>query len=397
MASKRKKNGKSNGNRKPGWYEARPRPEQPAPEHSRAAIQGHRNAGRGIGGDRGHRGAPGSAEARAANRSGCSACGGSGRVVPIFYPGGDGTAPCPDCSKVSLTEQPVTGFCTICNQPIRGDDHDGHILNQHPEYVNEAKGCHIDDEIDYFADENLKETGKDTDVYTCSKCGTTTDDPRDHIEEKHSQEIEDAVDNHEDDEVRHLSETYIVTNKPQPPDDQDVALAQAIDRNEATGEPIRVKRIHYFPQTEQVMDVEYKEYADEEEYYDDVPDDPFTDPTKDVIMSGDDRYQYGSYGKNKWEVHDTKATSPDKVVVARVDDPEEAKMMTARMNSKKGAKTQVYDTGEKDEWGRRIYSSVDGRRTYKDVNLSGPPAIHSTTAAGEPNLPVNVEIIKKGR
>ena len=106
--------------RKPGWYEKRPQPEQPAPLHREAAINGHRAAGRGLGGDRGHRGAPGSAEARAAARisdpddhldrirlahqmdsyiaqqrgfvgdPACRYCGGTG-----YDP--DSMGPCPDC------------------------------------------------------------------------------------------------------------------------------------------------------------------------------------------------------------------------------------------------------------------------------------------------------------
>lgn len=60
----------SSRKRRPGWYEPRPRPEQPAPEHSKAAIDGHRAAGRGLGGDSrpGHSGQPSRAEAIAARR-----------------------------------------------------------------------------------------------------------------------------------------------------------------------------------------------------------------------------------------------------------------------------------------------------------------------------------------
>lgn len=66
----------------PGWYEARPKPEQPAPEHSAAARKGHRRAGRGGGniekGLQGHTGTPAAAEARAATRTGKTANGDKG-------------------------------------------------------------------------------------------------------------------------------------------------------------------------------------------------------------------------------------------------------------------------------------------------------------------------------
>ena len=330
--SKKKRNGK------PGWYEPRPRSDQPAPKHSQAAKNGHRVAGRGLGGDRGHAGKPSKAEARA---------------------------------NQNAKPDEITGYCTICNQVVRGDDHDGHIRDQHPEYVNEAKGDHLNDEMDYFLDENVKEVGKDTDVYKCSKCGETTDDPVAHVEEKHNQELIDAVEEHEDDEVRYLSETYIVTNTPAPADntkwckqcgadeaesgseycseckyemgeaekpswernanqDQDVALAKAIDRNEETGAPIRVQRIHYQPGTEQVLSSEIMEYADEEEYYEDVADDPFS---KDIILSDEP----GS-DKTKVNVRDEKYTG------AKIDNTGDG----IEVEHKGGMKKQAKKAAKKD-------------------------------------------------
>jgi len=189
-------------------------------------------------------------------------------------------------------EGEVTGYCTICEKPIHGD-RDGHIRNEHPEIVEEAKGHHYDDEIEYFWDENIEEVGKDDEGFEegggqikCNKCGETIPEGevRAHIEERHGQEIEDAVDNHEQDEVRWLAENNITTNTRDENQDQEVALANAIEKNEDTGEPIRVKRIHYVPGTEMVDRTEIKEYADEDEYYEDVPD-LGSEPSKDIILS----------------------------------------------------------------------------------------------------------------
>jgi len=51
------------------------------------------------------------------------------------------------------------------------------------------------------------------------------------------------------------------------------------------GGKIRLLRVHYFPQTEQITSVEIKEYEDGDDYDDDVNDDIFEDPTKDIILT----------------------------------------------------------------------------------------------------------------
>ena len=382
--SKNKRNGK------PGWYEPRPRSELPAPRHREAAINGHRKAGRGLGGDRGNSGKPAKAEQVVALRTS-----GTARDTDKLIIGYDEKEARNKERKAGngLPDDDVTGYCTICNQVVRGDDHDGHIRDQHPEHVGEAKYGHIDDEIDYFADEHLKETGKDTDVYKCKQCGATTDDPRAHIENVHGQEIEDAVEEHEDDEVRYLSETYIVTNTPAPADntkwckqcgadeaesgseycseckyemgeaekpswernanqDQDVALAKAIDRNEETGAPIRVQRIHYQPGTEQVLDTEIMEYADEEEYYEDIADDPFS---KDIILSEQQGLEksrdWKSSDKTKVNIQDEKYTGAkvdttgDGIEVEQKGGMKKQAKKTAKKNSLDTASKPVQDAG----------------------------------------------------
>lgn len=119
----------------PGWYEARPVPEVPAPRHSVAARKGHTKAGR-VGGQivtPGHVGKPGTAEARAASRAGgsppvasadpalqkCKGCGlsiGSGNYCAdcaiAGSPDGEATKDCDNCfyEATSQTKQP----CKAC-------------------------------------------------------------------------------------------------------------------------------------------------------------------------------------------------------------------------------------------------------------------------------------------
>ena len=322
---------------------------------------------------------------------------------------------------------PKFSRCTICKEKITGD-HQDHIRDQHRDYINEALGEHYDEEMDYFQQNNIEEVGTDTDVYKCIICGGKTfDDPRDHIAKEHHQEIEDAADEHEDDEVEFLVGKYveertqgkygfstklisgqdwmdeadnefdkelykrlrghtddeieylreefgreptseevegaienhrddeikdmlesgkypvsmIVTDEktgrefnrlyfknegeandyhdmqteygfdprssdlsvkilderesekvqaPAIPKDwdsdseQERALYNAMDSLDDGGK-IRLLRVHYFPQTEQITSVEIKEYDDSDDYEDDVNDDIFEDPTKDIILT----------------------------------------------------------------------------------------------------------------
>ena len=348
--------------------------------------------------------------------------------------------PCPDCGQDAKFSH-----CKICKEKVTGD-HQDHIRDQHPDYVNEAVGQHYDDELDYFQVNNIEEVGTDTDVYRCKICGGETfDDPREHIEKYHSQVIEDAAEEHQDDEVEFLAGEYIeersqgkygfsrklisgkdwrdesdtefdkelynrlrghiddeieylreefgreptsdevegaienhradeikdmlesgkypismiVTDTntgkefnrlyfktegeandyndlqteygfdptssnlsvrllsekesekvqaPAIPDDwdsdseQERALYNAMDSCDDGGK-IRVLRVHYFPQTDQITSVEIKEYDDDDDYNDDANDDIFSDPTKDIILTPETeeaamvKYQPGSSGK----------------------------------------------------------------------------------------------------
>jgi len=116
--------------RKPGWYEQRPRPEQPAPKHREAAINGHRNAGRGLGGDRpGNSGTPSSAEARAAARTDpfenlkqCPSC-------LAVYPSDD----CPNCGEKAgyqiVSRDPQTGEILSRETGFVSQEHAERVMN----------------------------------------------------------------------------------------------------------------------------------------------------------------------------------------------------------------------------------------------------------------------------
>ena len=67
-------------------------------------------------------------------------------------------------------------------------------------------------------------------------------------------------------------------------EEQERALYNAMDSLDDGGK-IRLLRVHYFPQTEQITSVEIKEYDDADDYEDDVNHDLFSDPTKDIILT----------------------------------------------------------------------------------------------------------------
>jgi ribosomal protein L37AE/L43A len=59
-------------------------------------------------------------------------------------------------------------------------------------------------------------------------------------------------------------------------------------------------------------------------------------------------------------------------------------------------KSVLTPTGKKDSWGRPIFKG-DDNMTYVDINLGkGKPSIYSTTAQGEPNIPLKNYTIKEG-
>ena len=111
--------------------------------------------------------------------------------------------PCPDCGQDATFH-----YCTLCRQPVKGSLR-GHFKDQHRGLVNDAKGMHLDDEIDAFWADNIHEVGDDD--YQCESCGETTNDPMAHIQQKHRKELIDAMEEHEDDELQFLIEEHIQT------------------------------------------------------------------------------------------------------------------------------------------------------------------------------------------
>jgi len=262
--------------------------------------------------------------------------------------------------------------CNICGGETF-DDPRAHIEKEHSSEIESAAEEHEDDEVEFLAGEYIEQrsqgkygfstkliSGKDWmdeadnefDKELYKRLRGHTDDEIEYLREElgrepTSDEVEGAIENHRDDEIKDMLEsgkypvTMIVTDEktgkefnrlyfktegdagdyhdmqteygfdprssdlsvkilderesekvqtPAIPKDwdsdaeQERALYNAIDSCDDGGK-IRVLRVHYFPQTEQITNVEIKEYEDGDDYDDDVNDDPFSDPTKDIILT----------------------------------------------------------------------------------------------------------------
>jgi len=226
----------------------------------------------------------------------------------------EGLGPCPDCGKrVNKYGAPYT--------PISSKDWSDEAETEFDKDIHSRLQSHIDDEIEYFREENGRDptqeeidmiledhradeikallesgeypitmivtdekTGKEFNrLYfkTEGEAGNYHDIQTEYGFDPRSSNLSvEILDERESEKVQ----APVIPKDWDSDEEQERALYNAMDSLDDGGK-IRLLRVHYFPQTEQITSVEIKEYDDADDYEDDVNHDLFSDPTKDIILT----------------------------------------------------------------------------------------------------------------